>query len=148
MLMMTAKVFADVTGYGVVKLVTDRQIVVNLKDSTYVCTVDESTKVTGAVVVVVADWVYVDVDASGHLKTLRVEEIPKPRAGVVKEIRGNGDTLIVRSGIQDETWGVTPFTILVGIDRGQIRPGDDIGVKILLNNKIAQLMLIKRGVKN
>src|SRR5271157_1441888 len=85
------------------------------------------------------------VETSGHVKTLRVEEVPAQRSGVVKEVRGI--VLVVRSGNGEETWNVTPLTILTGIERGQFQPGDEIGARLYKNHNLAEVRLIKRGVK-
>ncbi|HET6452126.1 MAG TPA: hypothetical protein VFI08_12485 [Spirochaetia bacterium] len=143
LLLLAAGVYADTTGYGLVESFGDGKVVVRLENSTGTWTVDKETKVTGAVMV--ADWVYVNVETSGHVKALRVEEVPTPHSGVVKEVKG--DVLLVRSGNGEVSWNVTQLTMLDGIERGQFQPGDEIGVKLYKNHNLAALKLIKRGVK-
>jgi len=138
-----AGVFADVTGYGLVESFGGGKIVVRLEHSTGTWTVDQATKITGGVGV--ADWVYVSVETSGHVRSVKVEEVPTSHAGVVKEV--NGVVLLVRSGNGQESWNVTPLTMMDGIDRGQLQPGDEISVRLYRNHNLAVLKLIKRGVK-
>jgi hypothetical protein len=143
MLFLSLAAYAEVKGYGLVESFGDGAIVVRLENSTGHWAVDKATKITGAVAV--ADWVYVDVETSGHVKTLKVEEVPAGRSGVVKEVKG--EVLVVRSGSGEQTWNVTPLTMLSGIDRGQFQPGDEIGAKLYKNHNLASVTLIKRGVK-
>ncbi len=138
-----AGAFADVTGYGVVESFGGGKVVVRLENSVGTWTVDHATKVTGAVAI--ADWVYVSVEASGHVKALKVEEVPTSHAGVVKTV--NGDVLLVRSGNGEQSWNVTALTMLDGIDRGQLQAGDEIAVRLYRNHNLATLRLVKRGVK-
>ncbi len=135
--------YADVTGYGLVESFGSGQIVVRMQNSVGHWTVDKNTRITGGVEA--PDWVYVDVETSGHVKILRVEEVPAQRGGVVKEVRGI--VLVVRSGNGEETWNVTPLTMLDGIDRGQFQPGDEIAARLYKNHNLASVRLIKRGVK-
>ena len=120
-----AGVFADVTGYGLVESFGNGKIVVRLENSTGTWTVDQATKITGGIGV--ADWVYVSVETSGHVKSIKVEEVPTSHSGVVKEVKGN--VPLVRSGNDQVSWNVTPITMLDGIDRGQFQPGDEVAVR-------------------
>ena len=140
-----AGVFADVTGYGLVESFGGGRIVVRLENSTGTWTVDQATRITGGIGV--ADWVYVSVETSGHVRSIKVEEVPTSHSGVVKEVNGNGNVLLVRSGNDQESWNVTPLTMMEGIDRGQFQPGDEIAVRLYRNHNLAVLKLIKRGVK-
>jgi hypothetical protein len=142
-LILTAPAAAEMTGYGIVKSYGEGRIVIVLAHSTGTWRVDEKSVVKGPMAP--GDWVYVEVETSGHIKLLRWEETPAPRAGVVKEVHGN--ILVVRSGNGEETWNVTPETILNGIERGQFQPGDGIGAKLYKNHNLAELTLNKRGIK-
>ena len=129
--------------YGVVQSYGDGAIVIVMANSTGHWAVDSKTHITGAIAV--ADWVYADVATSGHVNVLKFEERPAGRSGVVKEVRGI--VLLVRSGNGQETWNVTPETMLTGIERGQFQPGDEISAKLYKNHNLAEVTLIKRGVK-
>lgn len=129
--------------YGVVQSYGGGSIVIVMANSTGHWTVDSGTHITGAIAV--ADWVYADVATSGHVNVLKFEERPAGRSGVVKEVRGI--VLVVRSGNGQETWNVTPETMLTGIERGQFQPGDEISAKLYKNHNLAEIVLIKRGVK-
>jgi hypothetical protein len=136
-------VYAQAKGYyGVVQSYGEGSIVIVMAHSTGHWTVDSSTRITGAIAV--ADWVYADVATSVHVIALRMEERPAGRAGVVKEVRG--EVLVVRSGNGQETWNVTPETMLNGIERGQFQPGDAVTAKLYKNHNLAELTLTKRGV--
>jgi len=109
-----AGLYAQVRALGVVQSYGNGSIVIGMATSTGQWTVDASTQITGSIAV--ADWVYVDVEASGHVDILRFVERPAVRGGVVQEVRGN--VLVVQSGNAAETWNVIPATILVGVQRG------------------------------
>lgn len=135
--------YAQTKGYyGVVQSYGKGSIVIGMANSTGHWTVDSNTQITGAIAV--ADWVYVDVATSGHVNVLRFQERPAGRSGVVKEVRGI--VLVVRSGNGEETWNVTPETIVTGIERGQFQPGDSITAKLYKNQNLAEVVLKERGV--
>jgi hypothetical protein len=71
-------------------------------------------------------------------------EKPAGRSGVVKEVKG--EVLLVRSGSGQETWNVTPETMLSGIERGQFQKGDEVSAKLYKNHNLAEIALLKRGV--
>ena len=144
LLLLVAGAWADVTGYGILQSFGNGQVVIRLADqSTGNWTIDKSTRVTGGLQATA--WVYVDVEPSGHVKALRVEEVAAQRGGVVKQVKGI--VLVVKSGSGEETWNVTPITILQGIDAGRFQPGDEIAARLYKNHNLAEVRLIKRGVK-
>ena len=143
LLLAALSAYADTNGYGLVESYGNGQVVIRMENATGTWTVDKETRISGSIAV--ADWVSFNVATSGHVRSLKVEEVPAGRSGVVKEVRGI--VLVVRSGNGQETWNVTPLTILNGIDRGQFQPGDEIGAKLYKNHNLAELTHIKRGVK-
>lgn len=104
--------------------------------------VDRSTHVTGGIEA--GDWVFAEVEPSGHVTTLRFEERPAPRAGTIASV--NGAALSVRSGSGAEEWNVVETTEVIGIARDQLRRGDNISVKLYKNHNMAELRLIRRDV--
>ena len=142
--LLAAGAWADVTGYGILQSFGNGQLFIRLSDqSTGNWTYDKNTHITGGMQA--TDWVYVDVEPSGHVKTLRVEEVAAQRGGVVKQVKGN--VLMVKSGSAEENWNVTPITILQGIEAGQFQPGDEIAARLYKNHNLAEVRLIKRGMK-
>jgi hypothetical protein len=104
--------------------------------------VDGATRIVGGIAQ--GDWVFADVEPSGHVHFLRFEERPTVRSGVVVEVQGAA--LFVRSGTGAEEWNVVETTALIGIAPGQFRRGDHIGVKLYRNHNLAELQLIQRDV--
>ncbi|HZS40196.1 MAG TPA: hypothetical protein VFF06_25370 [Polyangia bacterium] len=130
--------------YGTVESFAGGALVVKTtKGSTGHWRVDGTTKVTGAVAA--ADWVFVDVETSGHVKTLKVEEQPTSHTGVIKAVER--EVLDVASGKTVEKWNLTPTTIFEGVARAAVKPGDEIAVKVYKNHNIAELRVLKSGVK-
>ena len=105
--------------------------------------VDSSSRVTGSIEP--CDWVFIDVETSGHVKVLRCEERPTPHSGVVKEVHGH--VITVHSGPNFEKWNLTETTATSGISADELTAGDEIGVKLYKNHNLAEVRLIKRGVK-
>jgi hypothetical protein len=136
--------FADTKGYGVVESYGEGKIAIHLADgSTGTWSVDKATAVTGAVEV--GDWVFANVEASGHVKTLKLEERATKRGGVIKSIKGI--VLTIHSGSFVESWNVTPSTVLVGVDKDALQAGDELAFSTYKNRNIATLKVVKTGVK-
>jgi hypothetical protein len=130
--------------YGVVESFGGGRIVVRTTEkSTGHWKVDSATRVTGSVAH--ADWVFVEVERSGHVRVLRFEERPTPHSGVVKEVHGR--VLSVHSGPNMETWNLTETTITEGISASDVTVGDQIAVKLYRNHNLAEIRVIKRGVR-
>ncbi len=130
--------------YGVVESYGGGMIVVKtIQKSTGHWKVDSATRVTGSIAH--ADWVFVEVEKSGHVRVLRFEERPTPHSGVVKEVHGK--VLSVHSGQNIEKWNLTETTITSGISDSDVTVGDQISVKLYKNHNLAEIRLIKRGVK-
>jgi hypothetical protein len=134
--------FAELTGYGVVESFAGGKIVIHLAKSTGTWEVDAKTMITGGVEV--ADWVYVEVETSGHVKVLRFEERATRRAGVIKSVAGV--VLQIHSGNTVEPWNLTPTTVVTGVERNALQPGDEVGYAVYKNHNIATLKFIKSGV--
>jgi hypothetical protein len=135
---------ADDHFYGTVEAFGDGNVVVKTtKHSTGHWKIDAATERTGSIEV--GDWVFVEVETSGHLKTLRFEERPTAHAGVIQKIHEK--VLSVHSGSDIENWNLTETTILNGVARADLKVGDEIGVKLYKNHNLAELRVIKSGVK-
>jgi len=135
---------ADETFYGTVESYGGGTIVVHTtKHSVGTWKTDGTTKITGAIEAL--DWVFVDVETSGHVRTLRMEEKPTQHSGVVKEVKGK--VLAVHSGPNMENWNLTETTIMNGIAAADVAVGDEIGVRLYKNHNLAEVKLIKHGVK-
>ena len=125
---------------GVVESFGGGQVVVKTtQGSTGTWKVDHATQVTGAIREY--DWVSVEVENSGHVTALQLEEHPAGHGGVVKAI--NGVVLTVHSGNSMESWNVVKTTLG---DTG-VAIGDDIGVKVYSNHNLAYIHIIKHGVQ-
>ncbi len=136
--------FADVQGYGVVESYGKGQIVIHLADgSTGTWSVDKATAIKGGIEI--ADWVFADVEVSGHVKTLRFEERATRRGGVIKSVKGI--VLTIHSGSTVENWNVTTATFLDGVDQNALVPGDELAFATYKNHNIATLKVVKTGVK-
>jgi hypothetical protein len=128
--------------YGVVESYGGGQIVMKTtQHSTGTWKVDRATQVTGAIREY--DWVSVEVEKSGHVTSLQLEEHPTLHGGVVKAISGNGVVLTVHSGPNMESWNKVETTLG---DR-DVAVGDEIGVKVYSNHNLAYVQIIKHGVK-
>jgi hypothetical protein len=126
--------------YGVVESYGGGQVVVKTtQHSTGTWTVDSSTKVEGSVAKF--DWVFVEVGQGGHVTVLKFEEHPTSRAGVVKSIKDR--VLTVHSGNNMENWNVVDTTLG---DTG-VAVGDEIGCKVYSNHNLAEVTIIKHGVR-
>lgn len=135
---------ADDHFYGTVEGFGGGNIIVKTtKHSTGHWTIDAATEKTGSIEV--GDWVFVEVETSGHLKVLRFEERPTPHAGVIQKIHKN--VLSVHSGSDIVNWNLTETTILNGVTRADLNVGDEIGVKLYKNHNLAELRVVKSGVK-
>ncbi len=135
---------ADEHFYGTVESFGDGAVVLKTaKHSTGHWTIDAATTRTGSIEA--GDWVFVEVETSGHLKTLRFEERPTPHAGVIQKI--HGQVLSVHSGSDIENWNLKQTTILNGVSREDLKVGDEIGVKLYKNHNLAELRIVKSGVK-
>jgi hypothetical protein len=55
--------------------------------------------------------------------------------------------LSVHSGSDIENWNLKQTTILNGVSRADLQVGDEIGVKLYKNHNLAELRVIKSGVK-
>jgi hypothetical protein len=133
--------YADTKGYyGVVEAYGGGKVVIRTKEkSVGTWTVDTKTKVTGKVQV--DDWVYADVETSGHVVKLKSEEHATGHAGVVKSVKGN--VLTVESANTSVTWNMTPETAFRGVERDAIKAGDNISTKIYKNHNLAEITFIK-----
>ena len=135
---------ADGEYYGTVESFGDGSVVIKTtKHSTGHWKVDDTTKVTSPVKE--ADWVFVKVETSGHVTNLRFEERPTIHSGVIQKIHDN--VLTVHSGPNFEDWNLKETTILSGIARADLAVGDEIGVKLYKNHNLAEIRVIKSGVK-
>jgi hypothetical protein len=135
---------ADENFYGTVESFGGGTVVVKTtKHSTGHWTIDATTQRTGSIEA--GDWVFVEVETSGHLKTLRFEERPTPHAGVIQKI--HDQVLWVHSGSDIENWNLKQTTIMNGVSRADLQVGDEIGVKLYKNHNLAELRVIKSGVK-
>ena len=135
---------ADGEYYGTVESFGDGAVVIKTtKHSTGHWKVDDTTKVTSPVKE--ADWVFVKVETSGHVTNLRFEERPTIHSGVIQKIHDN--VLTVHSGPNFEDWNLKETTILSGIARADLAVGDEIGVKLYKNHNLAEIRVIKSGVK-
>ena len=135
---------ADDHFYGTVESINKNSVVVKTtKHSTDHAKIDASSNLTGHIVA--GDWVYLEVETSGHVLVLRLEEHPAPRAGIIKEIKG--EELFVRSGNDTENWNLKETTLLNGISRSDLKVGDEIGAKVYKNHNLAEVRLIKSGGK-
>jgi hypothetical protein len=135
---------ADENFYGTVESFGGGTVVLKTtKHSTGHWTIDATTKRTSSIEA--GDWVFVEVETSGHLKTLRFEERPTPHAGVIQKI--HDQVLSVHSGSDIENWNLKQTTILNGVSRADLQVGDEIGVKLYKNHNLAELRVIKSGVK-
>jgi hypothetical protein len=135
---------ADGTYYGTVESFGGGTVVVKTtKHSIGTWKIGANSKVTGSIAS--ADWVFVDVETSGHVKTLRMEEHPTQHSGVVKGVRGK--VFSVHSGVRVENWNLMETTIMSGISESDVAVGDEIDVKVYKNHNLAEVKLIKRGVK-
>jgi hypothetical protein len=129
--------------YGTVESIDDSSVVVKTtKHSTDHGKIDADTKTIGSIKV--GDWVFLEVKSSGHVKTLKLEERPAGRAGVIKEI--HGIVLTVHSANRIEKWNLVETTLLDDVARGDLSPGDEIGAKLYKNHNLAELRVIKHGV--
>jgi len=130
--------------YGTVESYADGTLVVKTtKHSTDKSHVDSHTQVTGSIEKL--DWVSVEVETSGHARVVKVEEHATPHTGVVKEIKG--DVLYVRSGNDTLNWNLKDTTVLTDISRDEIKVGDEISAKLYKNRNLAEVRVIKSGVK-
>jgi len=135
---------ADEQCYGTVESYGGGTVVIRTtKHSTGHWKVNATTKVIGSIEP--GDWVAADVEASGHVKSLRFEERPTAHGGVVKKV--NGRVLSVKSGANIENWNLTETTIMSGVSEAEVTVGDELGVKLYKNHNLAEVRLIKRGVK-
>jgi hypothetical protein len=130
--------------YGTVESFKDGALVVRTTDrSTDHSRVDGSTLVSGKIERF--DWVSIEIETSGHARSVKVEEHATSHVGVIKEIKG--DVLYVRSGNDTLNWNLKETTILTDISRDDLKPGDEIGAKLYKNRNMAEVRLIKSGVK-
>jgi len=130
--------------YGRVESYGGGELVVKTtKHSTGHWTVTPETRVTGSIRR--GDWVAVELGAGGHIKDLRLEEHPAGRAGVIKKIQGK--VLTVHSGPNMETWNLTDETLMDGVAASDLAVGDEIGAKLYKNHNLAEIRLVKKGVK-
>jgi hypothetical protein len=135
---------ADDHFYGTVEAFGGGKVIVKTtKHSTGHWTLDAATEKTGSVKV--GDWVFVEVETSGHLKILRFEERPTAHAGVIQKIHEK--VLSVHSGSDMVNWNLTETTMLNGVALADLKVGDEIGVKLYKNHNLAELRVIKSGVK-
>ena len=130
--------YGTVEGFG-----EGRVMVKTTKHSTGHWKIDAATERTGSIEV--GDWVFVEVETSGHLKTLRFEERPTAHAGVIQKIHDK--VFSVHSGPNIENWNLTETTMLNGVALADLKVGDEIGVKLYKNHNLAELRVIKSGVK-
>jgi len=126
--------------YGVVESYGGGQVVVRTtQHSTGTWSVDAGSKIEGSVAKY--DWVFVEVAQSGHVAVLRFEERPTGHAGVVKSV--NKRVLSVHSGNGVETWNVVETTL----GDPAVAVGDEIACKVYRNHNLAEITIIKHGVK-
>jgi hypothetical protein len=129
------------TYYGVVESFGGGEVVVKTtKNSTGHWKIAAATTVAGSIARF--DWVFVELGRGGHVAVLRFEERPTGHAGVVKAVAGN--VLTVHSGTNLENWNLTETTI--GEWAG-VTVGDEIRVKVYGNHNLAEIQVIKHGVK-
>lgn len=129
--------------YGTVEGFDGNQVVIKTtKHSTGHWKMDAATHQEGSVQA--GDWVFADVEASGHVRMLRFEERPTTHAGVIQKI--HNQVLTVHSGPNLETWNLKETTLLDGVAQADLQVGDEIGVKLYKNHNLATLRVIKRGV--
>jgi aspartate 1-decarboxylase len=55
--------------------------------------------------------------------------------------------LSVHSGSKVENWNLMETTLLNGVAAADLQVGDEIGVKLYKNHNLAELRVIKSGVK-
>ena len=135
---------AQERGYGVVESYGRGMVVVRTNQkSTGHWKIDSATRITGSIAP--GDWVFVEVERSGHVSILRFEERPTAHSGVVKEIQGK--ILSVRSGSSTERWNLAETTIASGISASEIQVGDEVAVKVYKNHNLAEIRVIKHGIK-
>ncbi|HET6440503.1 MAG TPA: hypothetical protein VFG59_20755 [Anaeromyxobacter sp.] len=141
-LLASGSVRAEEGYYGLVESYGDGLLVVRTtQHSVGHWRVDGTTRVTGSVAPL--NWVFVEVERSGHVRLLRSEERPTTHVGVVKAVRG--PVLTVRSGNSTENWNVTQETILPG--PSDFAVGDEVAVHVYRNHNLAEVRILKRGVK-
>jgi hypothetical protein len=129
--------------YGTVEGFDGNQVVVKTtKHSTGHWKIDAATHQEGSAQA--GDWVYVVVETSGHVTTLRVEDHPTVHAGVIQKI--HNQVLTVHSGPNIETWNLKETTLLDGVAAADLQVGDEIGVKLYKNHNLATLRVVKTGV--
>jgi hypothetical protein len=127
--------------YGVVESFGGGEVVVKTtKDSTGHWKIGAATKVEGSIARF--DWVLVELGKGGHVAVLRFEERPAGRAGVVKSVADN--VLTVHSGANLEKWNLTETTL--GEWAG-VALGDEVRVKLYGNHNLAEIQIVKHGVK-
>ncbi|MDR3415102.1 MAG: hypothetical protein P4L83_02855 [Nevskia sp.] len=143
MLLPVAHGLAGQAYYGVVDSYADGSVTIRTTGhSTGHWQVDRASHLNGGPSP--GDWVYADVDGSGHVDTLRIEEHPIGHTGVVWQVHGG--TLTVRSGNGLETWNMVETTTVSGVDRSLFAVGDEVALRGYSNHNLADVRLIKRGV--
>lgn len=131
--------------YGTVESINGDQLVIKTtKHSTGHWKLDNAAQQESSAVQT-GDWIFVDVEDTGHIKGLRFEERPTPHAGVIQNI--HGQVLTVHSGPNIEKWNLKETTLLDGVAAGDLQPGDEIGVKLYKNHNLATLKVVKAGAK-
>ena len=134
---------ADSTYYGRVESFDGSHLVLKTtQHSTGNWTIDPKTHCEGSVQA--GDWVFADVETSGHVKILRFEERPTAHVGVIQKIHDR--VLTVHSGPNIENWNLKETTLLDGVAQADLRPGDEIAVKLYKNHNIATLKVVRSGV--
>ena len=114
-------------------------VVKTTSHSTGTWILDVNTKVVGNVAKY--DWVTVELGKSGHAALVHFDERPTGESGVVKGIRNR--ILTIKSGSNFTDWNVTPETL----GDTTVAVGDEIKVKIYRNHNLAEITIIKHGVK-
>ena len=140
---LAASARADERTYGTLASHSAGSIEVRTKNSVGHWKLDASSKVEGALVPFA--WVFVEVETNGHVKTLKVEEAPTSHTGVIKQVVRNA--LIVRSGNAEDHWNLPPTAVYTDADRGSLRTGDEIAVRLYKNHNVAELKRLKSGVQ-
>jgi hypothetical protein len=138
-----ASAAGDERTYGTLESHSAGSLVVRTKTSVGHWKMDAASKVNGQLAPFA--WVFVDVEQNGHVKSLKVEEAPTARTGVIKQIEKN--VVVVRSGSSDERWNLVPTTYFADLDRSSLRPGDELAARTYKNHNLAEVRRLKSGVK-
>jgi hypothetical protein len=134
---------AEGSYYGTVEGFDGNQVVIKTtKHSTGHWKMDAATHQEGSFQT--GDWVFAEIEASGHVRVLRFEERPTTHAGVIQKI--HNQVLTVHSGPNLETWNLKETTLLEGVAAADLQVGDELGAKLYKNHNLATLRVIKTSV--